>query len=76
MLLGNMVGFDIFPNRLGGLLRRWRRQGVRMKFKLYRAEDCLAGCIDNAGWQIEEGTPNFERRTPWNELHSDCQNQG
>jgi hypothetical protein len=61
MLLGNMVGFDIFLNPLGGLLRRRRRQGVRMKFKLYRAEDCLAGCIDNAGWQIEEGTPNAGR---------------
>ena len=47
MLLGNMVGFDIFLNPLGGLLRRRRRQGVRMKFKLYRAEGCLAGCIDN-----------------------------
>ena len=58
MLLGNMVGFDIFPNPLGGLLRRRRRQGVRMKFKLCRGEDCLAECIDSAGWQIEEGTPN------------------
>ena len=46
MLLGNMVGFDIFLKPLGRLLRRSRRQGVRMKFKLYRAEYLLAGCID------------------------------